>query len=107
MGIVKVLKQFPQLRVTIQGNLANSFVAPNLLGFGSAARADQNKLFDAPVTTRWPTEVESYSSNGQVMDQRARTIQQFLLRNGIAARRIITQRGQYTTKRSVNIIFSN
>ena len=107
MGIVKVLRQFPQLRVTIQGNLANSFVPPNLLGFGSAARADQNLRFAAPATTQWPNGAENYLSNGQVMDERARTIQQFLVRNGIAVRRITMQRGQYMTKRSVTIIFSN
>ena len=106
-GIVKVLKQFPRLHVTIQGNLANSFVPPTLLGFGAAARADQNLRFDTPAITQWPNGAESYLSNGQVMDSRARTIQQYLLRQGIDARRVTVQRGQYMTKRSVTIIFSN
>ena len=41
------------------------------------------------------------------MDNRARAIAQYLMRNGITARRITTTRGQYLRTRSVTIIFSN
>jgi hypothetical protein len=106
-GVLKVMKQFPQLHVTIEGNFANTLVPPTLLGFGPAARADQNARFQSPMETKWPTGIESYNSNAAIMESRAQTIRQYLIRNGISPRRVTAKRGQYTRQRSVTIIFSN
>lgn len=106
-GVLKVMRQFPQLHVTIEGNFANTLVPSTLLGFGPAARADQNARFSSPIETQWPTGIERYNSNAAVMESRAKTIRQYLIRNGIAPHRITASRGQYTRQRSVTIIFSN
>ena len=41
------------------------------------------------------------------MDARARTIQQYLIRHGIDARRVHTARGQFSNRKTFTIIFSN
>ena len=106
-GVVKVLQQFPLLRVTIQGNFAKRITSEKLRGFGPGARADQNALLPYPLRRRWPTGVEEYHSIGEVMDSRAQTIRQYLLRNRIAPQRVITRRGQYTERATITLIFSN
>ena len=103
--LLKVLKQFPQLQVTVQGNYQMS---PGYLvrGYGPYPRYEQERR-TSPYITKWPSEVESYTSIGQVMDARARTIQQYLIRHGIDARRVHTARGQFSDRKTFTIIFSN
>ena len=103
-GIVKALKEFPQLQITIQGNFQDEY-GPR--GFGAAARAAQDRRVAFPVGINWPTGLETYNSDGKLMEARARAIQQYLVGKGIAARRVHTTRGQYTKERTVTIIFSN
>lgn len=108
--LIKVLKQFPQLQVTIQGNYQppkwERFLT-QLPKTDSYLRTSQDRPFYKPFQTKWPTGVESYSSIGQLMDSRARTMQRYIIDHGINARRVHTARGQYTEKRTFTIIFSN
>ena len=108
--VIKVLKQFPQLQVTIQGNFqvqAWEKFLTRLPKTDSFLRTSQDRPFYRPYVTKWPHEVESYNSHGQIMDSRARTIQQYLISHGINARRVHTARGQYATRKTFTIIFSN
>lgn len=104
--LLKVLKQFPQLQVTIQGNYQ---MPPGYLvrGYGPYPRYEQERRLSSPYVTKWPHETESYTSIGQIMDGRARAIQQYLINHGISARRVHTSRGQFSDKKTFTIIFSN
>ena len=108
--VIKVLKQFPQLQVTIQGNYqvqAWEKFLTRIPKTDSFLRTRQDRPFYKPYVTKWPHEVESYNSHGQIMDSRARTIQQYIINHGINARRVHTARGQYATRKTFTIIFSN
>lgn len=108
--VIKVLKQFPQLQVTVQGNYQvqpwQTFLT-RLPKTDSYLRTSQDRPYYKPYETKWPNGVESYSSIGQLMDNRARTMQQYIISHGINARRVHTARGHYAEKRTFTIIFSN
>lgn len=104
--VLAVLRQFPQLQVTVQGNFQSA--APYLVrGYGPYVRYEQDRAYSSPRVTKWPTGDEKYYSIGQIMDSRAVAIQQYLISHGIAANRVRTSRGQFTEKRTFTIIFSN
>lgn len=108
--VIKVLKQFPQLQVTVQGNYqVNTWekFLTRLPKTDSYLRTSQDRPYYKPYETKWPNGVESYSSIGQLMDNRARTMQQYIISHGINARRVHTARGQYAERRTFTIIFSN
>lgn len=107
-GILKVMRQFPQMRLTLQGNVDGpTNMAPALYGRGPAARAFQ----DAPNRMSAPGSTERYGTIGQLIDARAQAIKQYLVDHDIPASRITCSRGrifpQQQTRRSVTIIFSN
>lgn len=107
-GLVKTLKQFPELHITLEGNMDGpKTLSPVLASRGPAARAFQ----DAPFPMLSPDHSEKYSSIGQFMDARAQTIKRHLISKGIDAKRITCKRGrvfpEQRTRRSVTITFSN
>ncbi|UOQ73559.1 hypothetical protein [Hymenobacter cellulosilyticus] len=107
-GIVKVLKQFPELHITLEGSMDGPRdLDPKLRGRGPAARAYQN----APNVMKSIGGAETFNSLGHFMDARVQAIKRHLVSKGISPERITCTRGEIypeqATKRKVTVIFSN
>lgn len=106
-GIVKLMKQFPEVKVTFYGNVDGpTTLDASVLGRGRTAIAYQN----APRIVGRDESGRTYNSIGELMDARAEAIKQHLLKKGIKATRITCKRGQLfrqsAVRRSVTVLFS-
>ena len=100
-GVLRVLRSFPGLRITVVGNAASNGPLKGMVyGRSPQARAYLNSYYRQG----------SYTTPGQLMDARAQAVRQYFIRQGIRAARITCQRGELynqSNKRRVTIIFSN